>query len=229
MTCILLVDDVDLFLELERTFLKRFGCEIVIARTGREALDRVRDRRPDAILLDAVMPEMDGYETCKTLKSDPSTREIPVIFVAGDPDLRRMAEAGGDDLVSKPIRQEALLEVLRRHVHIVERDAERIPVSLRVRLEGHRRSLFSKDLSKGGMFLKAVPPLPVGRKVELRFRLPSPEGPQEVHISGEVVRQVAKDPESHLIAGVGVRFLDIPATERARVSRFVRARLTQQN
>jgi CheY-like chemotaxis protein len=229
MTRILLVDDVDLFLELERTFLKRFGCEILIAKAGDEALERVRRQRPDAILLDAVMPGMDGYETCRVLKQDPETRDIPVIFVAADPDLRRMAEAGGDDLVAKPIRREALLEVLRRHVPIVERGADRVPVNLRVQIDDDPRTLFSKDLSKEGIFLKRVPPLPIGRRVGMRFRLPLPEGPEEVRVTGEVVRQVPEDPGSHLIPGVGVRFVDPPASARASVSRFIRARLADRD
>lgn len=229
MTRILLVDDIELFLELERTFLKRFGCEIAIARTGREALEQVRLRRPDAILLDVVMPEMDGYEACKILKSDPETSGIPVIFVAADPDLQKMAAAGGDDIVAKPIRREALLEVLRRHVNIAERGADRVAVQLRVRLEDDGRSLLSKDLSQGGIFLKADPTIPLGRKLALRFRLPFPEGTEEVRATGEVVRQVSDEEGSHLLPGVGVRFVDLPAKERARVGRFLRARRTDHS
>lgn len=228
MTRILLVDDVDLFLELERTFLKRYGCDIMTAKSGEEAIDKVREHRPDVILLDVVMPGMGGYEACRRLKEDPATREIPVIFVAGDPDLRLMAEAGGDDLVSKPVRREALLEAIRKHVPIVERGAARVPVHLRVRLEdggdGMARSVFAKDLSQGGIFLKATPPPPVGQRLGMRIRLPFPEGAEEVRLRGEVVRQVPENAESYLIPGVGVKFIDLQGADRARVQRFVRAR-----
>jgi len=232
MTRILLVDDVDLFLELERTFLKRYGCDIATARSGEEALARVQEDRPDVILLDVVMPGIGGYEACRRLKDDPDTRDIPVIFVAGDPDLSRMAAAGGDDMISKPVRREALLEVIRKHVAIVERGAARIPVHLRVRLDDDvdadaTRSVFSKDLSQGGMFLKTTPAPPIGRRIGMRFRLPFPEGVEEVRVMGEVVRQVPEDPQSHLIPGVGVRFVGLQGAERSRVLRFVRARLPE--
>jgi uncharacterized protein (TIGR02266 family) len=231
MTRILLVDDVDLFLELERTFLKRFGCEILTAKSGEEAIAKAREHRPDLILLDVVMPGMGGYAACRRLKDDPETGKIPVVFVAGDPDLRRMAEAGGDDLVSKPVRREALLEAIRKHVPIMERGAARVPVHLRVRLEedgdAGGRSVFSKDLSPGGIFLKASPPPPVGRRLGMRIRLPFPEGAEEVRVVGEVVRQVPEEPDSYLIPGVGVRFVDLQGSDRARVRRFVQARLAE--
>jgi len=232
MTRILLVDDVDLFLELERTFLKRYGCDIATARSGEEALERVQQDRPDVILLDVVMPGIGGYEACRRLKDDPATHDIPVIFVAGDPDLSQMAAAGGDDMISKPVRREALLEVIRKHVAIVERGAARIPVHLRVRLDEEldaesARSVFSKDLSQGGMFLKTTPAPPVGRRIGMRFRLPFPDGPEEVKVVGEVVRQVPDDPQSHLIPGVGVRFVGLQGAERSRLLRFVRARLPE--
>ena len=225
MTRILLVDDVDVFLKLERTFLKRFGCDILMAKTGREALEKVREHRPDAILLDTMMPGMDGYDTCRRLKADPETREIPVIFVASDADQELINEVGGDDLVQKPIHREALLEALRRHVPIIERQAERVNVHLRVRLERGEeppQNLYAKDLSQGGIFVKADPPLPLGERLGLRIRLPFPDGVQDVIMSGEVVRQVEDEADSHLIPGVGVRFVDISAPERARVGRFVR-------
>ena len=230
MTRILLVDDVELFLELERTFLKRFGCEIQTARTGEEALEKVRSRRPDLILLDAVMPGIGGYEACRILKSDPETKDIPVIFVVGDPDLDRMAEVGGNEVVAKPIRQEALLEAIRRYVDIAEREAIRVPISVRVRIEGSdpgTRPLYSKDLSQAGIFLKATPPLPMGKRVGLHLRLPLPEGTEEIHVAGEVVRQVPEEPRSHLIPGVGIRFVEMQAGERAKVGRFVRQHMQE--
>jgi CheY-like chemotaxis protein len=228
MTRILLVDDVDLFLELERTFLRRFGCEILTARTGEEALEKVRVHRPDLILLDVVMPGIGGYEVCRILKANPETREIPVIFVAGDPDLRRMAEVGGNDLVAKPIRREALLDAIRKHVPISERESIRIPINLRVKVEGAERgsrTLYSKDLSQDGIFLRNVPGLPVGKTLGMRLRLPFPEGIEEIEASGEVVRQVQDRAESHLIPGVGIRFVGLGTLERATVGRFVRRRL----
>jgi uncharacterized protein (TIGR02266 family) len=228
MTRILLVDDVELFLELERTFLKRFGCEILTARTGPEALQKARTRRPDAVLLDVVMPGMSGYEVCRALKDDPGLREVPVLFVAAEPDPDEVARAGGDGCVRKPVTRASLLTALRRHLPLVERASPRAPAALRVRLEDARRQerkLTSKDLSQDGIFLRTEQPLPVGSSVDLHFRLPLPEGPEEVHLRGEVVRQVEADPASYLIPGIGVRFVKPDASARMKMGRFVRERL----
>ena len=115
---------------------------------------------------------------------------------------------------------------------IAEREAIRIPANLRVRLDGPdpaRRTLYSKDLSQGGIFLKTVPPLPLGERIGLHIQLPFPEGSEEMEASGEVVRQVPDQSESHLIPGVGVQFIGLQAPQRAMVGRFVRRRLQPES
>ena len=228
MTRILLVDDVELFLELERTFLKRFGCQIVTARTGEDALARARALRPDAILLDVVMPGMSGYDVCRALRADDALKTVPVIFVAADPDPAEVSRCGGDGCVRKPVTREALLEALRPHVNLAERATPRAPTVLRVRLQDanqRMRKVSSKDLSEGGIFLKTERPLPVGSMVDLRFRLPLTEGAEDVHLQGEVVRQVEEERGSYLIPGMGIRFVGCEASTRHKVGQFIRSRL----
>lgn len=228
MTRILLVDDAALFLELERTFLKRFGCEIVTARTGEDALAKARVRRPDAILLDVVMPGMNGYDVCRALRADEALKTVPVIFVASDPDPDEVSRCGGDGYLRKPVTREALLEALRPHVNLAERAAPRAPAVLRVRLmdaNQRMRKVTSKDLSRDGIFLKTEQPLPVGSVVDLRFRLPLAEGVEDVHLQGEVVRQVEEERGSYLIPGMGIRFVGSEVSMRHKVGQFIRSRL----
>lgn len=228
MTRILLVDDVDLFVELERTFLKRFGCQIVTARTGEEALAKARARTPDAILLDVVMPDMNGYDVCRTLRDEAALRTVPVIFVASDPDPDEVARCGGNACLRKPVTREALLGALRPHVRLAERAAPRAAAVLRVRLHDARQrmcKLNSKDLSRDGIFLKTERPLAVGSKVGMRFRLPLPEGVEDVDVEGEVVRHVEEERGSYLIPGMGIRFVGCEASTRRKVGQFVRSRL----
>jgi CheY-like chemotaxis protein len=73
-------DDPDIRL-VSKMALKRAGYRVTAAANGRELLDRVAEDRPDAILLDYMMPEIDGAETCRRLKADPATRDIPVVFL----------------------------------------------------------------------------------------------------------------------------------------------------
>ncbi len=228
MTRILLVDDVRLFLELERTFLKRFGCQIVTARTGEEALAKARAMPPDVILLDVVMPDGSGYDVCRALRSDDALKAVPVIFVAGDPDPDEVSRCGGNGYLRKPVTREALLGALRPHVNLAERGAPRAPAVLRVRLQDANRRMSkvtSKDLSQDGIFLKTEQPLPVGSKVDLRFRLSLPGGAEEVHLQGEVVRQVQEERGSYLIPGMGIRFIRSEVSTRHKVGQFIHARL----
>lgn len=89
------------------------GYEVVTAADGEEALDKARKERPDVIVLDIMMPKMDGYEACKKLKSDPQTKAIPVILLTAkgrDVDRKLGSEAGADDYVVKPFSPGRLIE-----------------------------------------------------------------------------------------------------------------------
>jgi CheY-like chemotaxis protein len=104
---ILLVDDVALFIQLQKSFLSRDLFEINTARSGEQALKSVRFSLPDLVLLDLYMPDMNGDTVCRELKNDPLTRDIPIIIVSseGDEDAERMCRLSGcDDFIHKPIR-----------------------------------------------------------------------------------------------------------------------------
>ncbi len=103
---ILLVDDTETVLLFEKMMLKSEGFRLRTAKNGVQALESVQDEAPDLILLDIMMPELDGVETCRRLKSDPATQAIPVVMVTtkGEPEMvERAFEAGCDDYVTKPL------------------------------------------------------------------------------------------------------------------------------
>ncbi len=215
-------------MELERTFLRRLGCEISTAKNGEEALSKIRMLRPDAVLLDVVMPDISGYEVCRRVKADPELRHIPIVFVAQDPDQAEVERSGANGCLRKPVTRDALLEALRPHVNLAERAAPRAPAVLRVRIEDaatRLRKLTSKDLSRDGIFLKTKEPLPPGSVVRLSFRLPLSEGISDVQLDGEVVRQVEEKEGSYLIPGMGIRFVNPQVSTRKMVGEFVRERL----
>lgn len=118
---ILLADDHPDILQAFVVFLESIDFEIVIARDGAEAIERACRVRPDIILLDVLMPDVDGFETCRRLKADPRTRDIPVIFMTAlsDPvDKVRGFEAGGVDYVTKPLHYDEVLARLKAHLTI---------------------------------------------------------------------------------------------------------------
>jgi DNA-binding response OmpR family regulator len=102
---ILVVDDDDRVREMIEFRLSLFGYEVVQAANGQEGLVAVRREQPDLILLDVMMPELDGFQVCRRLKHDEATKGIPVVMLtakAEAKDVTRAFESGADDYVVKP-------------------------------------------------------------------------------------------------------------------------------
>jgi len=109
---ILIADDRRQVVELVRVSLEGEDYEIVGASNGKEALKRARLERPDLILLDVVMPKMDGFEVCRQLKKDPQTQEIPIIMLTAkgqEVDKEKARQLGASGYVTKPFSPSALL------------------------------------------------------------------------------------------------------------------------
>ena len=109
---ILLVDDAKTILMTEKMMLAGSEYEVDTAADGAQAIAKVAQKKPDLILLDVVMPNMGGIETCRTLKNDPRTRSIPVVIVTTKGEPRKVEEAfsaGCDDYITKPIDRAELL------------------------------------------------------------------------------------------------------------------------
>ena len=115
-TVVLIVDDVPENIAVLHDALDESGYTVLVANTGKAALDVATKAQPDVVLLDAVMPEMDGFEVCKRLKASNQTSHIPVIFMTGLTETEHVVaafEAGGTDYVTKPIRvNEVLVRML---------------------------------------------------------------------------------------------------------------------
>ncbi|MBN1845437.1 MAG: response regulator [Sedimentisphaerales bacterium] len=111
---ILIVDDNAQNAELLEAYLEPLEGTVRIASDGQEALDQVEKKHPDIILLDIMMPRMSGFEVCRRLKSQPETRDIPIVIVTALnelADVERGVDSGADDFLSKPINK---LELLTR-------------------------------------------------------------------------------------------------------------------
>lgn len=116
---VLLVDDAPSNLAMLSDALDEAGYMVLVATDGRGALERIPRIAPDVILLDAVMPGLDGFETCRRIKAHPAGRDIPVIFMTGLTDTEHVVrgfEAGGIDYVTKPIRPDEVVARVAAHV-----------------------------------------------------------------------------------------------------------------
>ena len=113
---ILVVDDTPQNLMLLADLLEVKGYAVLRAESGEQALACIKAERPDLVLLDVMMPGMNGYEVCQAIRSDPATGILPVVLVTAlDPSRERIKglEAGADDFLSKPINQPELLARVR--------------------------------------------------------------------------------------------------------------------
>lgn len=168
---VLVVDDNPTNLGVLSDLLDAAGFEVRVARSGRVALDRVAFAEPALILLDVMMPELDGFETCRQLKANPATRHIPVIFMtalADTADKVRGFELGAVDYITKPFQQEEVLARVqtqlrvstltraldqanqRLEAKVVERTAE-LERALEVLKQAQVRAIQSEKLSSLGL------------------------------------------------------------------------------
>ncbi|MDD3245687.1 MAG: methanogen output domain 1-containing protein [Methanosarcina sp.] len=138
---ILIVDDMKENVELMEAYLAVEPYEVVSASGGKEALQKVKNENPDIILLDVMMPELNGYEVCKILKENPETQFIPVLMLTALSELEdriKGIDVGADDFLTKPInrlelktRVKSLLRVKCLHDRLVS-DRDNLEVKNRV-------------------------------------------------------------------------------------------------
>jgi class 3 adenylate cyclase len=128
---ILIIDDAPANIQTLSTILKERGYQINIATNGRQGLEVLERIRPDLILLDIMMPEMDGFETCRRIKASTAWREIPIIFLTAKTDtadIVRGFELGAVDYVAKPFNAHELLARVNTHLTLdyLHRENERL-------------------------------------------------------------------------------------------------------
>ena len=116
---ILIVDDVKTDREILGKVVVQIGHSPIFAETGEQALSAARETQPELIMLDVVMPGMDGFKVCRTLKADPVTAKIPIVLVTskgGDSDRFWGKKQGAEDHVAKPYTAESMQTIIRRFV-----------------------------------------------------------------------------------------------------------------
>ncbi|MFP4343754.1 MAG: adenylate/guanylate cyclase domain-containing protein [Anaerolineales bacterium] len=142
---ILLIDDMPDNLELLTTLLVRHGYEVRTAANGKEALQTIEKKTPDLVLLDIMMPGMDGYEICEEIKTLPATENVPIIFltVRSNPEDKMKAfAAGGVDFVTKPYHANEVLARIETHLTLrrVQQDLQEKNARLRNEVADRRNA-----------------------------------------------------------------------------------------
>ncbi len=116
---ILIVEDEESLLKLESILLTSKGFEVVGVPNGKAALKALEEDAPDLVLLDIMLPEMDGFEVCKHIKQNPATRHIPVVMLTAKKtreDMERGREVGADCYITKPFKSAMVIETIQRYM-----------------------------------------------------------------------------------------------------------------
>ncbi len=178
MDTILIADDNPIYLKLLENILGREKYLFILAKNGKEVLLKCESAIPDLILLDVIMPGMDGFEVCRKLKANPSTNHIPIIFItAFQNESEHIVEgfnAGGADYISKPFHHAELIMRVRTHLELkrqrdyINAEAQKKSAALRTVLETRQDiSVSIEEKISANIRLKITPLLETIRKTEL--------------------------------------------------------------
>ena len=113
---VLIVDDEPLNVDYIEQRLEDLNYEIITAADGQEALDKIKSEHPDLVLLDLMMPVLDGFAVLSEVKADPSLRETPVIIISADHDSKSIVKGikqGADDYLTKPVNTDLLMKKVK--------------------------------------------------------------------------------------------------------------------
>lgn len=152
-TVVMVVDDAIDSIRMINDALEEAGMTVLVALDGHQALTISQNIVPDMVLMDAMMPQMDGFETCRQLKENPAFADIPIIFMTGLSDTEHVVmglSAGGVDYITKPINTTELLA--RMHVHLAN---ARMTRTARSALDMAGQNLFAVD--EQGLLLWGTP------------------------------------------------------------------------
>ncbi len=117
---ILIVEDEESLLKLESILLTSKGYEVKGVANGRAALDAIAAEAPDLVLLDIMLPEIDGFEVCQRIKENPATAKIPVIMLTAKKsreDMARGEKVGADWYITKPFKSAMVIETIQRFLN----------------------------------------------------------------------------------------------------------------
>jgi twitching motility two-component system response regulator PilG len=115
---VMVIDDSNTIRKSAEIFLRPFGCEVILAEDGFDAMSKIVENQPDIIFVDIIMPRLDGYQACKLIKSNPIYQSTPVIMLSSKDglfDKARGRMAGSNDYLTKPFTAEGLLSIIRNY------------------------------------------------------------------------------------------------------------------
>lgn len=224
----MLADDVVLFLELEKTFFQRKEFDLVIARTGEQAVALAATERPDLIFMDLFMPEMNGNEACRRIKDDPELKSIPIVMVTQggrDEDIALCRAADCDEVLFKPINRHLFMETANRFLDLVDRRHTRIMVRLQISYGAAPQLMLSNyalNICDGGLFIATSRPEMIEGPLALEFCLPGRSEPLRCQGRVAWINEPGNLKRQTLPPGFGVEFIGLGHDDLEMVQEFIK-------
>lgn len=220
---IIVVDDEAEELKLIKSMVEPLGCEVLTVEDSREGARRIESEKFDGVLLDALMPHLDGFELAKQVRASQLNREVPIVLISELDDLatmRRGFNAGASCFLPKPINQErlySLIKAMRGPMLREKRRHARLPLQTPVKcksgLRAHHHFISgSLTISEGGILLESSGGLEVGQELEMEFTVP--ETRELLTVRGKVIHRELPD-------RIAVLFLDLTEDGRAAIQRYI--------
>lgn len=220
---ILLIDEIALLREMDQSFFKRKGLQILLAQNGSEVVRKAVEEKPDVIIVDREMSQVNGITCCKKIRAHAELENTPILLMASEREAQHFQQMGFHGFIEKPIKKEAIMESISRFLSVKQRRSQRLHFVRKVRCSHAVESdvdLFSKDICKNGIFLKTSNPFPLGSTVNMHFHLIR-EGYGEINTTGKTVRSVEYEKDSHLIAGMGVHFQNMRRRDQQLIAEYI--------
>jgi len=224
---ILIVDDVVMFLEIQKGFLKMSSMNIICAQDGSEALGKVREIKPELVITDLHMPNMNGAELCAAIKGDRELAVIPVVMTTGvgkSEDHAVCRNSGCDALLTKPFERSSYLNTIRSFIPELERREPRHPFKSAVRFKAYSVNMSGtiQDLSKSGLFIATEYALESGTEIALVFSL-TEDGKTQVQAKAVVRwRNISQGKgKAGSPAGFGVEFTAFAGDSLGNLHRYL--------
>lgn len=222
---VLLVDDVKLFLAMEKSLLNRQNLQIFTAGSGPEAVDIHKKEHVDLILLDLNMPDMNGDEVCRIIRSSESLKAVSIIMVTTSPkkeDIEACLNAGANDYIAKPINATELLNKVGKYLNIEHRQSLRVLSRIEVKAQKENREFlaYAVNISTSGMLLESADNVSIGDTIKTSLFLPGIF--HAINLEGTVVRKVEND--AGKMPNYGVKFLNVTEVDRGVIEMYVNSK-----
>jgi len=219
----LIADDLKMFLLIAKTFLEGRGIGVFTAENGARALELARARHPRLVLLDLMMPVMDGADACGEMRRDPAMAFTPIIIMSatGGPEIRdRCLKAGCTNFVVKPQKPGDLLTIIARILAVRQRKPTHMSVVFGEAgpVEGKQQVGKAGNVSGTGMLLLTGKPIRAGSLLNLEFVVPG---------TGHTVKVQAKvarvDQDTEGTYGAGLHFAGLSEADQKQIVGYVSA------